>query len=58
MHILSQNYFQLPEFTAAYIHLSFFCGLIAAYFYFRNKQVVVGGSLGIGYLAASLYMPW
>ncbi|MCX2162559.1 poly-gamma-glutamate biosynthesis protein PgsC/CapC [Corynebacterium auriscanis] len=58
MNALYKDFLSNTEFTAAYIHLSFFCGLIVAYFYFRNKQIVIGGSLGIGYLAASLYMPW
>lgn len=57
MQFLHHHYFENPEFTAAYIHLTFFCGLLASYFYFRKKQIMVGGSLGIGYLAASLYMP-
>lgn len=57
MQFLHHNYFEIPEFTAAYIHLAFFCGLLASYLYFRKKQIVVGGSLGIGYLASSLYMP-
>lgn len=57
MRILEHHYSDIPEFTAAYIHLAFLCGLLASYLYFRNKQIVVGGSLGIGYLAASLYAP-
>ncbi|MCH6196658.1 poly-gamma-glutamate biosynthesis protein PgsC/CapC [Corynebacterium mastitidis] len=40
------------------IHVTFLVGLVVSYLYFRSRQVSVGGSLTVGYLAASLYMPW
>nr|WP_152821282.1 MULTISPECIES: poly-gamma-glutamate biosynthesis protein PgsC/CapC [unclassified Corynebacterium] len=40
------------------IHLTFLVGLVISYLYFRSRHVSVGGSLTVGYLAASLYMPW
>ncbi|MGV0360315.1 poly-gamma-glutamate biosynthesis protein PgsC/CapC [Corynebacterium mastitidis] len=40
------------------IHITFLVGLVVSYLYFRSRQVSVGGSLTVGYLAASLYMPW
>ncbi|WPF65314.1 MULTISPECIES: poly-gamma-glutamate biosynthesis protein PgsC/CapC [unclassified Corynebacterium] len=40
------------------IHITFLVGLVVSYLYFRSRQISVGGSLTVGYLAASLYMPW
>jgi len=44
-------------FITDYVHLTFLLGLIVSYLYFRRRQISVGGSLAVGYLAAALYMP-
>lgn len=44
-------------FLTDYVHISFLTGLVVSYLYFRRRQISVGGSLAVGYLASSLYMP-
>lgn len=39
------------------VHVTFLTGLVVSYLYFRRRQISVGGSLAVGYLASSLYMP-
>ncbi|MEL4154296.1 poly-gamma-glutamate biosynthesis protein PgsC/CapC [Corynebacterium bovis] len=43
-------------FLTDYIHLSFLVGILLGYLYFRRRQISVGGSLAVGYLASALYM--
>jgi len=40
-----------------YAYLAFLAGLLIGYLYFRRRHISVGGSLAVGYLAASLYLP-
>ncbi|MDN5718694.1 MAG: poly-gamma-glutamate biosynthesis protein PgsC/CapC [Corynebacterium sp.] len=44
-------------FLTDYVHVTFLVGLVISYLYFRRRQISVGGSLAVGYLASSLYMP-
>ncbi|MCT1664424.1 poly-gamma-glutamate biosynthesis protein PgsC/CapC [Corynebacterium sanguinis] len=44
-------------FLTNYVHLAFLAGIILGYLYFRRNRVSVGGTLAVGYLAASLYAP-
>ncbi|HIW90563.1 MAG TPA: poly-gamma-glutamate biosynthesis protein PgsC/CapC [Candidatus Corynebacterium avicola] len=44
-------------FLTDYVHLTFLAGIIISYLYFRRKQISIGGSLAVGYLASALYMP-
>ncbi|MGP9723117.1 poly-gamma-glutamate biosynthesis protein PgsC/CapC [Corynebacterium sp. AOP40-9SA-29] len=44
-------------FLTDYVHVTFLFGLVISYLYFRRRQISVGGSLAVGYLASSLYMP-
>lgn len=45
------------EFIVDYVHLTFLVGIVASVLYFRSRQISLGGSLAVGYLAASLYKP-
>lgn len=45
------------NFLTDYVHLTFLVGIIISYLYFRERQISIGGSLAVGYLASSLYMP-
>ena len=45
------------SFLFDYMHLTFLIGVIASYLYFRKYRVSLGGTLAVGYLAASLYAP-
>lgn len=49
----SQGY----SFLCDYIHLTFLIGVMVSYLYFRKYRVSIGGTLAVGYLAASLYAP-
>ncbi|UDL75018.1 poly-gamma-glutamate biosynthesis protein PgsC/CapC [Corynebacterium uberis] len=46
------------DFLVDLFHVTFLVGLLVSYLYFHRRQVSVGGSLAVGYLAASLYRPW
>ncbi|MEJ6550227.1 poly-gamma-glutamate biosynthesis protein PgsC/CapC [Corynebacterium sp. USCH3] len=46
-----------PEFVTDLVHVTFLTGLVVSYLFFRRRQISVGGSLAVGYLASSLYMP-
>lgn len=43
--------------VAEYSHFAFLFGVLIGYLYFRRRQISVGGTLAVGYLAASLYSP-
>lgn len=45
------------EFVIDYVGLAFIFGLIISYLYYRKRQVSIGGSLAVGYLAGLLYQP-
>ncbi|MFM9379063.1 poly-gamma-glutamate biosynthesis protein PgsC/CapC [Gordonia sp. VNK21] len=44
-------------FIVEYTYLAFLVGVLLGYLYFRQRQISVGGTLAVGYLAASLYQP-
>lgn len=44
-------------FLTDFVHVTFLVGIVISYLYFRRRQISVGGSLAVGYLASSLYMP-
>lgn len=54
---MSTHAFGSYAFIVDYAHLTFLIGIVASVFYFRSRQVSLGGSLAVGYLAASLYKP-
>lgn len=44
-------------FLTDYVHITFFVGFVLSYLFFRWKQLSLGGTLAVGYLASSLYAP-
>lgn len=39
------------------IHLAFFTGVVVSYLYYKKRNISVGGSLAVGYLAGALLFP-
>lgn len=46
-----------PSLIAEYAHLAFLAGVLIGYLYFRRTRISIGGTLAVGYLAASLINP-